>query len=47
VDVAADRLEGGTVRLEPIGPEVIAEYAPRLLDMIDQPWQRDAQCIVS
>jgi len=45
VDVAADRRQGGTVRLKAVGPEVGAEYAPRLLDMLDQPGQRDAQRI--
>ena len=30
MDVAADRLQGGTVRLKAVGPEVGAEYAPRL-----------------
>src|SRR5690242_2451183 len=45
VDVAADRRQGRTVRLEAVGPEIGAEYAPRLLDMLDQPRQRDAQRI--
>src|SRR5919198_6621935 len=45
MDVAADRLEGGAVGLETIGPEIRAEYAPCLFDVIDQPRQRDAQRI--
>src|SRR2546430_1362524 len=45
VDVAADRLERRPVWLEPVGPEVLAELAPRFLDVIDQPRQRDAQRI--
>ena len=43
--IAPDRLEGRTVRLETIGPEILAEDAPSLLDVVDQPGQRDPQRI--
>ena len=43
VHVAADRLESRPVRLETIGPKVLAEHAPRLLDMVDQPGQCEPQ----
>src|SRR5215831_12674133 len=43
VHEAADRLPGGPVGLDAIGPEILAEDAPILLDVIDQPRQRDAQ----
>src|SRR5438105_7402763 len=45
VDVAADRRQRGTVRLKAVGPEIGPEYAPRLLDVVNQPGQRDAQRI--
>src|SRR5262245_46017369 len=45
VDVASQRREGRPVRLEPVRPEILAEHAPRLFHMIDQPRQRDAQRI--
>src|SRR5262249_28165554 len=45
VDVAADRRQRRTVRLKAVGPEIGAEYAARLLDVLDQPRQRDAQRI--
>jgi len=43
MNVAADGFEGGPVPLETIGPEIVAEYAPSLLDMIDEPRQSDPQ----
>jgi hypothetical protein len=45
VDIAADRLEGRPVRLEAVGPKILAELAPGFLDVIDQPRQREAQRI--
>ena len=43
VHVAAHRGEGGAVRLNAVGPEVRAEYAPRLLDVVEQERQREMQ----
>src|SRR5262249_20262810 len=45
VHEAADRFPGRSVGLDPVGPEILAEHAPALLDMVDQPRQRDAQRI--
>ena len=43
VDILSDRGERRAVRLEPIGPEILAEHIPGLLDVTEEPGQRDAQ----
>src|SRR5215813_1213621 len=43
VHEAADRLPGWPVGLDAVSPEILAEHAPILLDVVDQPRQRDAQ----
>src|SRR5258705_11968600 len=45
VNVAADGFEGGPVRLETVGPEIVAEHAPGLLHVIDEPGQMDTERI--
>src|SRR5262249_41117837 len=45
VDIAAERIPGGTVLLQAISPEIFAEDAARLLDVIDQERERDHQRI--
>src|SRR5436309_2469830 len=42
---AADRFPGRPVGLHAIGPKILAEHAPVLLDVVDQPRERDAQRI--
>src|SRR5439155_2741459 len=37
---AADRFPGRPIALDAVGPEILAEHAPALLDVIDQPGQR-------
>ena len=41
VNVAADGFEGEPVRLETVGPEILAEHAPGLLHVVDEPGQSD------
>src|SRR5258705_11092154 len=43
VDVIPEGREGRTVRLQAVGPEILAEHPPCLLDMIDQEGQRQVQ----
>src|SRR5215470_13718380 len=45
VHKAADRFPGRPVGLDAIGPEILAEDAPVLLDVVDQPRERDPQRI--
>src|SRR5215831_19044547 len=45
VDVLSDRGERRPVRREAVGPEVLAEDPPSLLDVIDQERQREMQCV--
>src|SRR5712671_4261766 len=45
VDVIPEGREGRTVRLQAVGPEILAEHPPGLLDMIDQERQRQVQRI--
>src|SRR5947208_3419741 len=39
----SDRFPGRPIGLHAIGPEVFAEHAPILLDVVDQPREREAQ----
>src|ERR1700676_2253776 len=45
VDVLPDGGERRPVRLEPVGPEILAEHPPGLLDMVDQERQRQVERI--
>src|SRR5712671_7522153 len=45
VDVIPECREGRTVRLQAVGPEILAEHPPGFLDMIDQEGQRQVQRI--
>src|ERR1700704_4201951 len=41
IDVTAECLPCRTIGLQTIRPKILAEYAPRFLDMVDQPGQRN------
>src|ERR1700682_6441417 len=43
VDGIPEGGEGRTVRLQAVGPEILAEHPPGLLDVIDQERQRQVQ----
>src|SRR5690242_7634623 len=43
VDVLPDRRERRAVGREAVGPEIVAEHAPGLLDVVDEERQREMQ----